>query len=109
MNEQAGTQLFALMVAGGVAGWVRFDAQKRGFKAGAAIGWSVGVFLVMIVFLPLYLWARRNSPLPEGALQTPLAPIAGVPCPYCGYENAGSPDYCAKCGRQLRSSTEIHR
>ncbi len=98
-----------MLIAAAIAGWVRFDAGKRGFKTGAAIGWSVGVFLMLIVFLPIYLWVRRKHPYVTGTALTTNAPIAGVPCPYCGYSNAGDPDYCGKCGRQMRSSTEIHR
>ncbi len=100
-----------IVIAALIAGWVRYDAKKRGLKTSAAVGWGVGVFLLLIVFLPLYLWMRsKNFPVSPLAMapQNP-APIAGVPCPYCGYENAGNSDYCGKCGRQMRSSTEIHR
>lgn len=111
MNSNPNIELIGnvvgVLVAAAIAGWVRFDAQKRGFKTSTAIGWSIGVFLLLIVFLPFYLWARRKHS-PEATSVT-AAPIAGVPCPYCGYVNSGAPDYCGKCGRQMRSSTEIHR
>lgn len=108
--EQAGN-IVGILLAALIAGWVRSDAQKHGFKPAAALGWSLGVFLLMIVFLPAYLWVRRGySPEKPGAPSRPnAAPIAGVPCRYCGYENVGNPDYCGKCGRQMRSSTDIHR
>ncbi len=110
-SEETIARFLALIIAGLVAGWVRLDARRRGFSAGAAIGWSVGVFLMMILFLPPYLWVRRKYPLLSGAADLPrnAPPIAAPPCPYCGYPNAGNSDYCAKCGRQLKSSTEIHR
>jgi len=98
-----------IVIAALIAGWVRFDAKKRGLKSSTATGWGVGVFLLLIVFLPLYLWSRRkNAPISKTS-EAVSKPIAGVPCRYCGYENAGNPDYCGKCGRQMRSSTEIHR
>lgn len=111
MNEaEQTTRLIALLVAGAVAGWVRLDARQRGFKTSAALAWSAGVFLVMVVFLPLYLWVRRQHPLSHDGARVSLskAPIAAVPCPYCGYPDPG-PNFCEKCGRQLKSSTEIHR
>lgn len=91
---------------------VHRDARKRGLEPRAALGWSIGTFLLLIVFLPLYLWKRREFSASPGEIktpQTPSAPLAGVPCRYCGYENAGNSDYCGKCGRQMRSSTEIHK
>jgi len=97
------------LLAAGTAVWVNLDARKRGLQPRAALGWSAGVFLLLIVFLPLYLWTRTKSSSSSAASPRPIAPIAGVPCRYCGYANAGDPDYCGKCGRQMRSSNEIHR
>jgi len=98
-----------ILLAAAIAIWVRADAKKRGLKSSSATGWAVGVFLLLIVFLPLYLWSRRKNAPQSTTSPTPVAPIAGVPCRYCGYQNADNADYCGKCGRQLRSSTEIHR
>ena len=101
--------IVGIFVAAAIAVWVRMDARKRGLSAGAATGWGIGVFLLLIVFLPLYLWMRRDFSSAKSGATKSAAPIAGVPCRYCGYENTGDPDYCGKCGRQMRSSTDIHR
>ena len=112
MNGASSAELIGngvgILIAGLIAVWVGLDAKKHGLKNSTAVGWGIGVFFLLIVFLPLYLWSRRKAS-PAGAAPTSAAPIAGVPCRYCGYENAGNPDYCGKCGRQMRSSTEIHR
>lgn len=49
-------QLFGMCIAFVVAYWVYTDAQKRGMNA---IGWSIGVFLLLIVFLPIYFISRK--------------------------------------------------
>ena len=109
MNIEQIGNLVGFLIAACIAGWVRFDAKKRGLSSGAAIGWGVGVFLLLIVFLPLYFWKRSQLAAPTGSSRRPTAPIAGLPCQYCGYPNEGNVDFCGKCGRQLRKSTEIHR
>ena len=55
-----------------MAGWVYSDAKKRG--SNSPLLWSVGVFLLWIVFLPLYFYTRPKATL----------------CPFCGkYRNDG--------------------
>jgi hypothetical protein len=52
--------LVAWAIAGVAAIAVFLDATKRGDRHATA--WGAGVFLLLIVFLPLYLIRRRRSP-----------------------------------------------
>lgn len=81
-----------LIVAAGVAIWVYIDAKKRGYKTLAAVGWMLGVFLLMIVFLPLYLFLRARKVKQVEIL---------IPCKYCGKYYEGSPIYCPNCGHKV--------
>ena len=73
---------FVPMVA---ALWVFFDSQKRGYSIGKGLLWAIGVFFVMIVFLPLYLAARNRmqrkasppSSQRDSVLSTPAFIAAG--------------------------------
>ncbi len=79
-----------------VAIWVASDAKKRGYPRGAIIGWFIGVWFLLIVFLPLYLILRsRQRPTPEesGALKV---------CPNCGRLLKGNPVFCPYCEERLR-------
>jgi len=49
-------QFIGLLIAAIVAYFVGQDAEKRGMSAW---GWGIGVFLLMIVFLPLYFILRK--------------------------------------------------
>lgn len=48
--------ILPLIIAATVGYFVGQDAQKRGMNA---IGWGLGTFLMMIVFLPLYFIMRK--------------------------------------------------
>lgn len=74
--------VIGLVIAGGVGLWVRTDAQaleSQGTKVGSfgPNGWFAGVFLLLIVFLPMYLIQRSN------ALKSPagLPPRGWIPDP----------------------------
>lgn len=54
-------RFIGLLIAAAGAVWVYKDAKKRGYETLAAIGWALGVFFLMIVFLPLYLFAGRKG------------------------------------------------
>jgi uncharacterized membrane protein len=41
--------------------WVLIDARHRGASMGVALLWWFGVFMLLIVFLPLYLIARPKK------------------------------------------------
>jgi 4-amino-4-deoxy-L-arabinose transferase-like glycosyltransferase len=56
MNEPQIIRLVGVVIALIIALLVRKDAKSRGMKAA---GWAVGVFLMMIVFLPLYFIMRK--------------------------------------------------
>jgi hypothetical protein len=49
------TQQIALFIAAGVAIWIYMDAKKNNYSTPASIGWMLGVFILMIIFLPIYL------------------------------------------------------
>ena len=49
-------QLIGMCIAFVIAFWVYTDAAKRGMNA---VGWAIGVFLLLIVFLPLYFIKRK--------------------------------------------------
>lgn len=67
-----------------IAGWVYRDAKKRG--SNSPLLWSVGVFLIWIVFLPFYLFMRPNVNL----------------CPFCGKYYYNKPLFCPNCGADLK-------
>jgi len=54
-------QILGMIIALIVAICVGNDAEKRGMNAW---GWGIGVFLLMILFLPLYFIFRKPK-LPE--------------------------------------------
>jgi len=47
--------LFGLIFAAIVASFIYKDANQRGMNA---LGWAMSVFLMMIIFLPVYLIIR---------------------------------------------------
>ena len=85
-------RFIGLMLAAAVAIWVYTDAIKRGCKTLTAIGWMLGVFLLMIVFLPLYLFMRSKQGKQVDIL---------TPCKYCGKYYENTPLYCPNCGHKV--------
>ncbi len=85
-----------------VALWVFFDSQKHGYTFWQGLLWAIGVFFLLIVFLPLYFFSRNKrrklAPLPQ-RVQTP---VPGTPCFYCGQSYAGDPKTCPYCGQNLK-------
>ena len=91
-----------------IAIWVAIDANKRGMNG---VLWAIGVFLLCIVFLPLYLILRKpivaqpyGQPYPPpGSAPSPFQPPAQMYgprfCSNCGTQLAGDAKFCAKCGR----------
>ncbi|HEX8235843.1 MAG TPA: hypothetical protein VF600_07785 [Abditibacteriaceae bacterium] len=96
-------QLLCVFIAGIVAIWVAFDALRRGKTRGAAIAWGMGVFMVLIVFLPLYLVMRDKT------MQATPVKTEAAPCRYCGMAVPANAAYCPHCSRQLLGSESIHR
>lgn len=108
-SDQAIAQFIGTCLAAITGGWVAADAKRRGLKDWAAFGWGVGVFFILLVFLPLYLYLRHSQGW--GVKNQPGAPGAApatAECPYCGYANTPGANYCGKCDRQLKSASEIH-
>ncbi len=82
-----------------VAWWVASDAARRGYSKGAVIGWFLGVWFLLIVFLPLYLILRSKAPK---STQTDEEEKITKVCPYCGRLYQGNPQFCPYCGGQLK-------
>ncbi len=96
-------RIIGIIIAVGVAYWVYNDAQKWGYSKNAAIGWSVGVFLLMIVFLPIYILtelkrARRQLERPGDRQSVAIS----ISCEHCSKPYFGNPNYCPHCGHLVR-------
>lgn len=90
---------FFIMV---IALWVFYDSQKRGYSVGRGLLWAVGVFFLLIVFLPFYLVARKKK---ERAFAREKEARASAPltsCFYCGQDYEGQPRVCPHCGQNLK-------
>lgn len=85
-----------LIIALIAAVWVAYDARKRGMNS---VGWAIGTFLLLILFLPLYLILRKpviGAPIiyPPGAW--PPGPVHQ--CRNCGENYGGEVYFCPHCG-----------
>lgn len=93
--------LFWTVVVLVIAVLVGQDANKRGMNG---VLWGIGVFLLCIVFLPLYLIVRKPVLMagPPGypPAYPPVAGPGGPPrmCPACGKYHDGSAQFCPHCG-----------
>ncbi len=76
--------------------WTFFDSQQRGYSFGRGLLWAVGVFLLVIVFLPLYLRSRRNMEMARAEADQSLKS-----CFYCRQPYQGRPSACPHCGQKL--------
>jgi len=90
--------IIAFLIAGGVAFLIHKDALKNGYSKNAAIGWMLGVFLMMIVFLPAYLIVTYIVLKGKGARRPEIL----TRCEYCGKHYEGNPNYCPNCGHLVR-------
>jgi len=93
--------LFANIVSLAIAMWVFYDSQKRGYTVSRGLLWAVGVFSILIVFLPLYLAARKKKEKIQAVAREAAIPSSLNQCFYCrqGYE--GNPTVCPHCGQKL--------
>jgi len=87
------TQQIALFIAAGVSIWVFMDAKKNSYSTQMSIGWMLGVFLLMIVFLPFYLIVKAKRA---------KRPVISTVCEYCSKDYFGNPNYCPHCGHLVR-------
>jgi len=85
-----------------VAIWVFYDAQKRGFTLWKSMLWAMGVFFLLIIFLPLYLIVRRKKERWRGTEES-LYTSATKICFYCGKPYPGEPERCPNCGQNLKA------
>jgi hypothetical protein len=89
-----------------IAIWVATDANKRGMNG---VLWAIGVFLLCIVFLPVYLIVRKpllvQQPYgypPPGTAPYNTPPAAGQHfCSNCGAAVQPGVKFCAKCGKPV--------
>ena len=104
-----------------IAIWVASDANKRGMNG---VLWGIGVFLLCIIFLPIYLIVRKPllaevqpyyPPLqasppygqqPPGPTPTAPPPVEpGQPghrfCSNCGAQLTPGSRFCPSCGRAV--------
>jgi Flp pilus assembly protein TadB len=94
--------LFANIISLAIAVWVFYDSQKRGATVWRSLLWAAGVFLILIVFLPVYLAARKRKERMQAAAREASIPSSLNLCFYCrqGYE--GNPNVCPHCGQNLK-------
>jgi hypothetical protein len=78
--------------------WVYTDAVKRGKSSGVSLLWGIGVFLILIVFLPIWLITRPNLEDSGMVFTQQKEPKL---CSHCGKYYDGSPAYCPNCGHEL--------
>lgn len=83
--------------------WVFFDSQKHGYTFMQGLLWAIGVFFLLIVFLPLYFFYRsKRKQLIKIPGRAP-APASTTTCFYCGRSYPGDPKTCPHCGQTLRN------
>lgn len=85
-----------------IAWWVASDAKKRGYSQAAIVAWFLGVWLVLIIFLPLYFILRPNPTIlgPKSIRQINTKRGTYV-CPHCGNLYQEKVPFCPYCGRSL--------
>jgi uncharacterized paraquat-inducible protein A len=86
-----------------VAIWVFYDSQKWGYTVWRGLLWAIGVFLALIIFLPLYLVARKKRERLSAETQKTPPPAPLQVCFYCRQGYAGEPVVCPHCGQKLRA------
>ena len=82
--------------------WVFFDSQKRGYSVGKGLLWAIGVFFLLIIFLPLYFVARKRKERLAAGSAEPQLSASVTPCFYCGRGYEGDPQTCPHCGQNLK-------
>jgi hypothetical protein len=92
--------LFPLITLG-IALWVFFDSQKRGYSVWKGLMWAVLVFMMLIVFLPIYLITSRRKGMLQPREAQPVQEES-TNCFYCGKPYQGNPNTCPNCGQNLK-------
>ncbi len=100
-----------ILIAVLIAVWVASDANKRGMNG---VAWAIGVFLLCIVFLPIYLIVRKpllaqQQPYgypppaqPPPPSYTPPQPARHF-CSSCGSPMDVAAGFCPNCGKPSSS------
>ena len=80
---------------------VQNDALKRGYSNITASFWSLGVFFLSPIMLPLYILLRDKSVPAEPELDEveQARRRLFITCPHCGEENPPELTRCQKCER----------
>lgn len=76
--------------------WVFSDARSRGKSNGGAFLWLLGTWIILIVFLPLWLFVRPKKTFEVSVVDKPTM------CVSCGKYYEGTPAFCPNCGESLR-------
>lgn len=106
--------LFTFLILLIVSIWVYRDAISRGYASGAALLWSIGVFALLIIFLPIYLIARKpkrsvtdfhNPNYADGPVKVGQSSTVdqSLFCSHCGSEVSSNYAHCPYCGGKLNS------
>ena len=88
--------LISILIPFFIALWVAIDAKKRGYDQFKVFLWFLGVWLILIVFLPLYFILRSRVPPSKKATSRETSV-----CPYCGRLYKGNFSVCPCCGSKL--------
>jgi hypothetical protein len=102
-------QMLGMILLSFVSMWVAADAAHRGKDVRGAMLWAAGVFLLLIIVLPLYLMQRGRMQVKNTVTAPTESPGAANACRYCGAAVSGDPIYCPHCSKQLKGSDTIHR
>ncbi len=93
--------LFGLAIAATIAVVIARDANRRGMMGPL---WGLGVFLLLIVFLPLYLIVRkplREEPTAAASPTPAVPPTTNTFCSTCGKPLQPGVKFCSGCGAQV--------
>ncbi len=85
-----------------IALWVYYDSQKHGYTFWQGLLWAIGVFLILFIVLPFYLFARNKRRKLAAAARTRMHSSPSTSCFYCGKLYEGDPKFCPNCGQNLR-------
>jgi hypothetical protein len=85
--------IIGLVIVAIIGFFVAQDANKRGMNGPA---WGFGIFLLCIIFLPLYLIVRK--PLLSDIASPPLPKGRPRLCSSCGKYYEGTAAFCPLCG-----------